>query len=100
MMPEVADCIELFLEKRNYPKRFLRFFHWVVILPCELPRIEVSNWALTYLPLQSALPVDPLHTSDKLMQSLFIYQSILSIAGKNSLRKKISHFLNMIFVQA
>ena len=34
MMPEVADCIELFLNKRSYSKKFWWVFRWVVILPC------------------------------------------------------------------
>ena len=91
MMPEVADCIELFLEKRNYPKRFLVGFslggNFTLRIAADRGKELGLNAAIAICP-----PVDPLHASDKLMQSLFIYQKYFIYRWKNSLRKKISHF--------
>lgn len=91
MISEVADCIELFLNERSYSKKFLVGFS----LGGNFT-LRIAADRGTDLGLSSAIgicpPVDPINASEKLSQSLFIYQKYFIYRWKNSLRKKIEHF--------
>lgn len=91
MTPEVADCLQLFLDERNYPSSFLVGFslggNFTLRIASDRGKQLGLKTAIAICP-----PVDPLHASDKLSQSLFIYQKYFLYRWKKSLHKKINHF--------
>ena len=91
MTPEVADCLQKFLNERHYPKRFLIGFslggNFSLRIACDQGEQLGLNAVIAICP-----PVDPCHASKKLAQSLFIYQKYFLYRWKKSLHKKIHHF--------
>jgi predicted alpha/beta-fold hydrolase len=91
MTPEVADCIQLFLTERHYPSSFLIGFslggNFTLRIAADRGKQLGLSAAIAICP-----PVDPLHASDQLAKSFFIYQQYFLHRWKNSLRKKIEYF--------
>jgi predicted alpha/beta-fold hydrolase len=91
MTPEVADSIQLFLNKRNYSSRFLVGFSLGGNFTL---RIAADSGVQLGITAAAAIcpPVNPVHAMEALNKSPFFYHKYFIRRWKNSLRKKIAHF--------
>lgn len=91
MTPEVSDCIQLFLDERNYSSSFLIGFSLGGNFTLRIAADSGDRLGLSAV-VAICPPVDPVKATERLYQSLFIYQKYFLYRWKNSLRKKIAHF--------
>jgi len=91
MTDEVADCIQLFTDKRGYLSKFLVGFSLGGNFTLRIAADRGEELGLTAA-VAICPPVDPVNATETLNRGLFVYQKYFMHRWKNSLRKKIQHF--------